>query len=670
MNPSSQDRGASLLRENASPALAVASSSDQISTPRRLGVLGIAMIVEEVGKGARLVFRYPASPPPSFLDRSHHATEGESNGKGGSGHHPTARGGGIKSPKNATKNKNNPSAAAAGSSSDNSNGVASGDNIDLFFDLPARVISKLFRPKRPLCGQPLTLNVSGTTFCCRAELFDSQPSTIGGGEGPTHPLVLFSVIVALAPVASSPYATTEETMSLPSHPTHYPFDFNATFTTVRSVHRNLAKICRVLTREELRCRYVSRQCTMLLQIRKDYESRLSLDSVSLSAGSDCSGGNNGTMSTAIVGGDNTISSSKKDTANAQPPPPISPKSTPKVKDTKKSKKTSAPDDDENVDRPEMNREERRQYVQTLIEIMLAASPPADNSSGATDEQFDRKDQQHGNLARELAQIFHWISSPSTTQACLSRVTAQEGVVYINRHIAVPLEPVAPMKAPQMQQHCIRPYHTVLFPNSSPSEVLNGLMDGVNEMTTSPSISHSLRRILPHIQPRKSLIEISWDAGLSLPHVMSAAKWLVHSGTCVAAMPVLRKNRYACVEGAQARLASLALPFWQTFAMKSQQVKFYWGGGVACTSSDIDDDTTRRRRRATTGVPHIFIIVSALTTRPESGSVQTMQNMSALPTLGECLDLLSGVDEPTVDDFSPPYSETRRIQRRASSNNLN
>jgi len=200
-----------------------------------------------------------------------------------------------------------------------------------------------------------------------------------------------------------------------------------------------------------------------------------------------------------------------------------------------------------------------------------------------------------------------------------------------------------------------------------------MMDGVNEVATSPSISHSLRRILPHTQPRKSLHEIAWEAGLSLPHVMEAATWLVHSGICVAAMPVLRKNRYASVEGVVPKMSSLALPFWQTFGVRSKHCKFHWGSEPHNNSADVDDGTSNRRRTVTTGAPHIFVVVSSLTTYAGGGSV----NGSASPMLGEAIDSLSGV-ERDLDDFSPhykrsdsfQYGENRHISRQASGSNLN
>lgn len=188
----------------------------------------------------------------------------------------------------------------------------------------------------------------------------------------------------------------------------------------------------------------------------------------------------------------------------------------------------------------------------------------------------------------------------------------------------------------------RPYHTLLFPNSSPLEVLKGLTEHehCNEMTTSPSISHSLRRILPHVQPRKSLHETGWDAGLALPHVMDAANLLIHYGICLAVMPVLRKNRYTCVDGVVLRMSSVALPFWQTFGVRSRNCKFHWGDEAGGGSTGVDDGTTQKNRSVTTGAPHIFGVVSALTTHA--------QNSSASPTLGEAVDLLSG-NEPTLDE---------------------
>ena len=69
-----------------------------------LYVIGIAFVVNEIGKAARLAFRYPITPTVENAD-------------------------------------------------------------DLFFTLPSRIMAKLFRPKKPLCGQPMMTSIGETVFC-------------------------------------------------------------------------------------------------------------------------------------------------------------------------------------------------------------------------------------------------------------------------------------------------------------------------------------------------------------------------------------------------------------------------------------------------------------------------------------------------------------------------
>merc|ERR1719253_373432 len=602
------------------------------STPRRLGALGIGLIMEEAGKGARLVFRYPSSPPSFFLDRGHGAHEDPKGGKA-CGRRAASS---SKSPNTTPATHGRPGAASADAAHQDFHASSS---TDLFFDLPARVLAKLFRPKRFLCGQPLTLNVSGTTFCCRAELFDAPPPVEGGGDDSPHhdhrPLVLFSVIVALAPLVPSPAdgdLSRSPASRCPSEPSEANENFHQSrsdgaFKTIRKVHRNLARLCRVLVREEHRCRYVSRQCNMLQKIRTDY-----ILSSSCSP-TQSAGGDGGESNHAATGGDGNLKKGERAKGNAaKGPPPLSPK--PSMTKGTDSGKADADLDDTPLDYP---RAQRREHVQNLIEIMLSASsrdvdgpPAAGPSRGGGGDPVGTE--QYGNLARELAHAFHCMASLSATpHAFLSRATARDGVVYINRHIAVSLEPVdaPPSEEARRRKQPCRPYHTLLFSNSSPMEVLQGLTDHEhsNDMTTSPSISHSLRRIIPHVQSTKSLHEIGWDAGLAAPHVMDAANLLIQNGICMAVMPVLRKNRYACADGVVPKMSSLALPFWQTFGVRSRRCRFYSGGGA---------------RNAITGVPYLFVVVSALTTSAEGSA--------ASPTLGEAADLLSG-KEPVADEMA-------------------
>jgi hypothetical protein len=481
----------------------VSTSTSSQSSTRRLGVLGIGLVMEEAGKGARLVFRYPSAPAPIFFNQS-----------GGDINEST-----NEAPSSSSNKKGTVRVSSTGGSSD-SEISADSNSIDLFFDLPARVMSKLFRPKRPLCGQPLTLNVSGTTFCCRAELFDSQPSTVGGGEGSNHPLVLFSVIVALAPLASSDGAAAAP--ATPADKTTNESSQKRTdvaFNAIRRVHDNLASLCRVLKREELRCRYVSRQCNSLLQVRKEYEAKEGPDD-------DRRGNNDGSGTKSSKSGsgmdgntsNNDLASSPKE-KRPVPPPPV----------PSKVKKETNDSDDKN--RPKMTLTERREYVQNLVEIMLAANCQATPTEDSDDDSDggEHKQQLHGNLARELARVFHCLSKDTATRSPSSLLGANsgEGRVYINRHISVPIVALA-AEEPSLQTNetDLHPYHTLMFPNLTALEILKDLQDKYVESVTSinpnsMSMIRILRQVLPITHPRRSLNEVAFDAGIPLPCVMNA-----------------------------------------------------------------------------------------------------------------------------------------------------
>jgi single-stranded DNA-binding protein len=419
-------------------------------------------------------------------------------------------------------------------------------------------MSKLFRPKRPLCGQPLTLNVSGTTFCCRAELFDNSqscPSTVGG-DGSDRPLVLFSVIVALAPLSPNQSCNTNGSHSSKSsihpHDTSYLADINctsekndnnlhprridATFTTIERIHRNLARLCMVLTREEMRCQYVTLQCQMLLSIRKEYEDELLLSSRGNSVNSIVEANHSNPVSQDDSGSNNTRRVSNTSNAGGT-------QMLPKDKRTlgqTTSGSSNAPEakgapgnysSNSNKNGKEMSPHERRESIQQVIEMMFASPPPVSN---------------HGNLARELAEVFHFLAkhddpaSPATASAILSRASGRDGVIYINRHVAVPLDSIdtLPTKIERNNQTAMRvhetngdivnPHETLLFPNSSPSEILRGIENvtlscsvgsgiSTTDISASVSMSHALRRMLAQMHPGKSLQEVALDSALSLNH---------------------------------------------------------------------------------------------------------------------------------------------------------
>ena len=115
-------------------------------------VLGMAMIVDQRGIGARMVARYPTQPSPP-RSSTMYAT-------------------------NHTNGSGQTSSSVSSSSVSVSSPAADDDtNEDLFYTLTPRQMAKLFRTKKSLCGQPMTLTVNGTVFCCRAILMEGEEAT-------------------------------------------------------------------------------------------------------------------------------------------------------------------------------------------------------------------------------------------------------------------------------------------------------------------------------------------------------------------------------------------------------------------------------------------------------------------------------------------------------------
>lgn len=188
------------------------------------------------------------------------------------------------------------------------------------------------------------------------------------------------------------------------------------------------------------------------------------------------------------------------------------------------------------------------------------------------------------------------------------------------------------------------------------------------MTTSSSIAQCLLRLLPHVQPHKSIHETAWEAALALPHVMNAASWLVHVGLCVAVLPVLRKNRYVCAGGVVSKMATMALPFWQTFGARSRNCVFFWGDSTSgrIPQNDYTDDDGRHRksmRTVTAGAPHLFFLVSALTTKMDDKSYTEPRGItSSSPTLGDAIRSISGYNESATQHIrgdSSQHGENRQ-----------
>lgn len=426
-------------------------------------VLGIALVAEERGKGASLAFRYPAVP-----QNVNHA-----------------------------------------------------DN--LFFTLPPRVMAKLFRPKRPLCGQPMTLTVGGTIFCCWAVLM--CPNRCDNSSG----LVLFSVVVALIPLVhtsslltsgwsydaeeirrqfrrgSDLYQLQEETET--EKTTSQDTDL---FLAVRKVHISLVRLSRVLEREELRCRYVSLHATELQKIGAEFTaSREKAKNPPSSSTSEVGKGRHRrVLKSGSVGGGNIVTEMGADVES------------------------------DRLRKIEMK--ERQQLDQEVMDLMLAAKVEGS--------------QIYGNLARELLQVYHALSRNDQSLSPGTAIrSARDSMVFINRHVAVPIESVEQKYCCESRKE-VRPYHTLLFPRTSAASLADGIT----------SSNCRIKTFLSMLDPRKSLSEISHESNVPISFIMEMANYLVDNKLCVISHVFSTRCTLACCNDAISRINHLRLAFSQAF----------------------------------------------------------------------------------------------------------
>jgi hypothetical protein len=581
-------------------------------------VLGLALVVDQLGKGARMVFRYPTSPPPTTT-----ATTSSSS--------------------SASRTPND--AGFTGASATD----------DLFFRLPSRQMAKLFRPKPALCGQPMTLTVGGTVFICCSTLMEqplsqqsqqsqqqqqqlqdeaaataSATSNSGpeiqlasseedrivtnedSGDGDAaaaapdnkSSLVLFSVIVALvAPIASAPSGPLSSWVEHASNGTQRHRSTanegrqkaSESFLCIRRVHVSLARLCRVLAREERRCRYVSLQAETFQATRSQLQKRWKeqqqhqqqqqqhkVTQSTVAAGSKAGG-----SSTALSGvlnmsspGPMMNSSLSSNMATSAEPRKRGHRKAPSfgrggevaasAADVSGSMTTQAGDDI------------ILEVEQEVVEVIMAARPIGDSADitssngveGSAGMRQWHARSHRGNLARELAQVFHALGRNSDHDFAPSPselLTGKSGVVYVNRHIAVPIEPLAEFRvggaAAENRPRSIddgpdgtailRPYHTLLFPLASPAQLLEAL-----QMSSGSADFVRLQQLLLVAAPQKDLKEMSIEANLPLPKTIELATYLVSQGACVASPVLSRTTRLVCC-GVD-RIRDAALPFSQSF----------------------------------------------------------------------------------------------------------
>ncbi|KAL3944475.1 MAG: hypothetical protein SGBAC_001452 [Bacillariaceae sp.] len=496
------------------------------------------MIVDRRGVGAQMVARYPTQPSPAPLNPqdqdSPHRHEDQS-------------------------------------------------TDDLFFSLTAPQMAKLFRAKKSLCGQPVTLTANDTVFCWRAVLMDAEEDDDDSATDSSHELILFSVIVALiSPVSHTSVPFTWDEGPFEDHLDLHQFlkgvtaaeakrqssgdirevvrSTSSASLSIRRVHISLARLCRVLEREEKRCHYVSEQANVLLKIRSEQQKKWELQKVINSSISTQQGSTNPTSSSSSV-----ISSSTAQTG--------------RTRRTRHSRQQSIGDDSLLHSKTTPTMKEEQGNEQDILELMLAAF-----QHGA-DLIDDGPHRHRGNLVRELVQVFHSLSRndyeyPPTAAALLCE---RDGVVHINSHVAVPIEAASIRSS----HSSLRPYFTLLFPHASPSELLRTFQ------SSGSAAPQRLQQLLKTVNPQKSLSEIAVDANLPLYTTMEIASYLVAHTACVPSPIVSRKSRLNCLH--VEKIPQLALEFSQTFA----NVNFFRLLGFLTSSqtlgeameqmTDLDDD---------------------------------------------------------------------------------
>jgi hypothetical protein len=631
-----------------------------------LKVLGIALIVDEKGIGARLVARYPTSQPSKNKSRDLN---------GGSG---GAEGDEIRL--DLTKLVEE---SAEHHHDDEEEEEEKED--DLFFTLTSHQMAKLFRTKKALCNQPMTLRVNRTIFCCHAALMESYDDEIPKQSQ----LTLFSVVVALSAPAreavvpfgnfwdssmdssSDNHVTTalpttnDDHLDLERYLRHvtqdaqeknHPNDsstsrrknkstdiarkkktaarVSSAFLAIRRVHISLARLCRALEREERRCAYVSLQSQDFFHIRNERQKQWEalqgnrhLHGSSQSAGGTTGSGGGG-------GGGST-----------DHPPPRKPRHVRHASfGAAAGSATGAVSSLEQALQnltvtPAIPQEQEKE--QEILELMLSAPP-------------NRHSRHYGNLVGELVSVFHSLSRSDHNGGSIDDQEEEEGggrdghpptpssllceqgsVVYINQHLAVPMEAVGKdtttsdltPSSGSTGPSTVQPYHTLLFPHASPSELLQTFQ------AAGSMAPQRLEQLLLTVNPQKSLAEIAIDANLPMHTTMQMASFLVSHGAAVVSDVISSHSRLTCLN--IDLIPILSLDFSQAFP------------GV-----------------------HLFGVVAFLTTSRTLGA--TMANLTAAgmgPTTlnhGDSFDLGSGSGD---DDDMTAWIQESLMTSQAYQNRL-
>ncbi|GKY92971.1 hypothetical protein MPSEU_000265700 [Mayamaea pseudoterrestris] len=529
-------------------------------------VLGVALIVDQIGHGAHMALRYPIEPQ-----------------------------------------------------------VDDDKTNDDFFRLTPRQMAKLFRPKPPLCGQAMTLSVGETLFCCCATLLSNENDSTKNfqyaltadpenGNDDSH-LSLFSVVVALAPRGQSSTVpingwVSENTNALPeqqsgadggggapqrsnhrslsdvqgrlSIPKSHESEVSPSFQCIRRVHVSLARISRILLREERRCQYISLQCQLFKQIRSNVsKSRQQAAGNKKMQQQQMNAQTNVTTSPASMGSKSVVTSQShhQQTTTSEGPQKRSHRRNASWNLEREVNERPAQD----TERSQLNEpsvsvietlDEEREAMEAILALSLDAPPelpPADDdadsldgddsaassartpTTAADDELSHLLDRGHcGNLAQELVAFYHALARRSDHQSPLD-LLGGNGIIYVNQHVEVAIDAIA--GRPNYSESSVsglRPYHTLLFPKVSPSKLLASLT----------SAAPRLHQLLTTISPQKSLKEIAIEANLPLQIAMELATYLIGQGVCFASPALARTSVFCC--SSIDNVHEYALEFVQTF----------------------------------------------------------------------------------------------------------
>jgi hypothetical protein len=247
-------------------------------------------------------------------------------------------------------------------------------------------------------------------------------------------------------------------------------------------------------------------------------------------------------------------------------------------------------------------QQEQELEQSILETIMT-SPP----TRYTNETGSIEIMHTGNLAQELAQVYHAFArrvtdknntataSRSIQDPVLSSTTIHDGVVYMNRHIAVLIEAVASNSInkvrAQTTQHesyipasfsqqttetnhvsantnsapyLIRPYMTLLFPHMTPNRLLKSLNNQHVSSNQPMAPPRRIQQLLQVLNPKKSLSEMANESFLPLQITLELATQLVRQGYCIVSPVLSYSVCLVCSNNVPQRIQDLALPFYQQF----------------------------------------------------------------------------------------------------------